>query len=619
MALIEILDGKCRKCYACVRICPVQAIKVDVKRDIPEILENRCIGCGSCVTACNPEAIVYQNSMDEVKSLLNSGQKVAAVVALSISGEFSDISDYRKFVEMIRRLGFTYVHEVSFGVDLVAQKYADLFENNRGKNYVTSTCPAVFYYIEKFHPELLENLAPIVSPMIASAKVVHKKYGEEVKVVYIGPCIATKTEALRYNGTDGHVDAVITFHELRKLFSEFNIKESMLEFSDFDAPLGYKGSLYPISNGLLQAADISEDLLHGNVVTTEGRNNMIEAVREIEQRPENINRHFNIFYDEGGCLMGPGTTKNGKRFLRRTLVISYTRKRLRNFSKREWAKNMKIYSFLDLTASFICDDQRIPTPSEEKLNEVLKALGRQEASENLSCGSCGYESCQEFALSVAKGLTKTDMCFNFSMRNRQEHIQNLKLINDKLAKTQHALQNSEKIARHEQQLAKEAMQTIETMLQKLPTAIVIVDEHLRVIQANETLIRMLGPEAGEINEVIPGLVGADIKTLVPFQVHNLLSYVMANGEDIQNRDIHLNDQLYNLSVFTIRKNKVVGAIMRDMQSPEIRKEEVVKRIGDVIDKNLEMVQKIGFLLGEGAAETEKMLNSIMEFYKSEKK
>jgi hypothetical protein len=94
---------------------------------------------------------------------------------------------------------------------------------------------------------------------------------------------------------------------------------------------------------------------------------------------------------------------------------------------------------------------------------------------------------------------------------------------------------------------------------------------------------------------------------------------MANGEDIQNRDIHLNDQLYNLSVFTIRKNKVVGAIMRDMQSPEIRKEEVVKRIGDVIDKNLEMVQKIGFLLGEGAAETEKMLNSIMEFYKSEKK
>ncbi|HEY4784531.1 MAG TPA: [Fe-Fe] hydrogenase large subunit C-terminal domain-containing protein, partial [Bacteroidales bacterium] len=283
MALIEIVAGKCRKCYACVRICPVQAIKVDIKQELPEVLENRCIACGNCVTACYPEAIVYQSSVDEVKSLLSSGEKIAAVVALSISGEFTDISDYRKFVEMIRRLGFTYVNEISLGVDLVAKKYADLFENSRGKNYVSSTCPAVFYYIEKFHPELIENLAPIVSPMIASSKIIHKKYGSNTRVVYIGPCIATKTEALRYVGTDGQVDAVLTFQELRKLFAEFNIKESMLEFSDFDAPLGYKGSLYPISNGLLQAADISEDLLSGNVVTTEGRHNMIEAVREMEQ------------------------------------------------------------------------------------------------------------------------------------------------------------------------------------------------------------------------------------------------------------------------------------------------------------------------------------------------
>ncbi len=317
--------------------------------------------------------------------------------------------------------------------------------------------------------------------------------------------------------------------------------------------------------------------------------------------------------------MGHGKTRNGKRFLRRTLVINYTKKRLRNFDTREWAKNMKLYSSLDLSTSFVGDDQRIPVPSKEKLIDVLKTLGRQEASQNLSCGSCGYESCQEFAMSVAKGLTKIDMCFNYSLRSRQEHIKNLKLTNEELAKTQDALQNAEKVARHEQQLAKDAMETIETMLQKLPSSIVIVDENLRVIQANQTLIEMLGPEAEEINEVIPGLVGADIKTLLPYQIHNLFSYVMLNGEDIQNRDIHLNDQLYNISVFTIRKNKIVGAVMRDMQSPEIRKEEVVKRVSEVIDKNLEMVQKIGFLLGEGAAETEQMLNSIIEFYKSAKK
>jgi Na+-translocating ferredoxin:NAD+ oxidoreductase RNF subunit RnfB len=589
-----------------------------VNRDIPQILENRCIGCGHCVTICAAEAIVYQDSREETKALLQSGEKIAAIIAPSLSGEFEDITDYRKFVEMIRRLGFTYVNEVSFGVDLVAHQYADLFENNKGKYYISANCPAVFYYIEKFHPELVENLAPIVSPMIASAKVIRKKYGADTKIVYIGPCIATKKEAERYKGTDGQVDSVLTFQELRQLFAEFNIKESMLEFSDFDTPLGYKGSLYPISNGLIQAADISEDLLHGTVITTEGPENMLEAVREFERHPEVIKRHFNLFYDEG-CLMGPGTSKGGMRFLRRTLVVKYANKRLRDFDKAEWEKHLKHFQTLDFSTLFHADDQRLAMPSEEKINEILKVLGKDQGPINLGCGSCGYESCQEFATAVAKGLTKTDMCITYSMRNRLEYIQTLKQTNEKLAKTQQALKESEKTARIEQQHAQEAMETMETMLQKLPSSVVIIDDNLRVIQANQSFIKRLGSEAEEINEVIPGLVGADIKTLLPYQIYNLFSYVIQNGDDIQDRDIHLNEQLYNLSVFTIRKNKIAGAVIRDMQSPEIRKEEVIKRVTDVIDKNLDMVQKIGFLLGEGAAETEQMLNSIIEFYKSEKK
>jgi Na+-translocating ferredoxin:NAD+ oxidoreductase RNF subunit RnfB len=618
MQLIEIIEEKCVKCYACVRKCPVQAIKVDVDRDVPQVVHNLCIGCGSCVTICSPEAIVYQDSREETKALLQSGEKVAAIVMLSISGEFNDIANYRKFVEMIRRLGFSYVVEASFGVDLVAHKYADLFRHSKGKHYITSACPAVFYYVEKFHPELVENLAPIVSPMIATSKVIHKSFGDDTKVVFIGPCIATKMEALRYQGTDGQVDAVLTFRELRQLFAEFNIKEGMLEYSDYDKPHGNKGSLYPISNGLLQAAEISEDLINGHIITTEGRENMLEAIKEFEQRPENINRHFNLFYD-AGCLMGPGTTKGGKRFLRQTLITSYTKKRLRNLNKREWAENLKLYSVLDLSTSFHNDDQRLPMPSEEKINEILDTLGKEHSPDNLGCGACGYSSCRDFAISVAKGLTKPDMCITYSLRNSGEYAQNLKLVNQELSKTQEALQESEKSAHNEQQLAKEAMQTMETMLQKLPTSIVIVDENLHIIRANESLTHMLGAEAEEINEVIPGLVGADLKTLLPYQLYNLFSYAMLNGEDILNRDVHIIDQLYNISVFTIQKNKIVGAVIRDMHSPEIRKEEVIKRVTDVIDKNLEMVQKIGFLLGEGAAETEHRLNSIIEFYKSGKK
>ena len=345
---------------------------------------------------------------------------------------------------------------------------------------------------------------------------------------------------------------------------------------------------------------------------------MLEAVREFERHPEVIKRHFNLFYDEG-CLMGPGTSKGGMRFLRRTLVVKYANKRLRDFDKAEWEKHLKHFQTLDFSTLFHADDQRLAMPSEEKINEILKVLGKDQGPINLGCGSCGYESCQEFATAVAKGLTKTDMCITYSMRNRLEYIQTLKQTNEKLAKTQQALKESEKTARIEQQHAQEAMETMETMLQKLPSSVVIIDDNLRVIQANQSFIKRLGSEAEEINEVIPGLVGADIKTLLPYQIYNLFSYVIQNGDDIQDRDIHLNEQLYNLSVFTIRKNKIAGAVIRDMQSPEIRKEEVIKRVTDVIDKNLDMVQKIGFLLGEGAAETEQMLNSIIEFYKSEKK
>ena len=618
MTLIDIQESKCTKCYSCIRICPVRAIKADSNSDVPKIIHDRCIGCGHCVTICPAETIVYHDSREETKALLQSGQKVAAIVAPSLSGEFSDITDHRKFVEMIRRLGFTYVNEVSFGVDLIAHQYADLFKNNKGKYYITSNCPAVFLYIEKFHPGLVDNLAPIVSPMIASAKVVHKKYGMETKVVYIGPCIATKKEASRYNGTDGQVDSVLTFKELRQLFNEFNIKESRLEFSDFDTPLGNKGSLYPISNGFIQAADINEDLLSGTVITTEGPENMLEAVREFELHPEIINRHFNLFYDEG-CLMGPGTSKNGMRFLRRTLVVEYSNKRLLKFDKTEWAKHLKYYQSLELSTSFHPDDQRKARPSEDKINEIMQLLGKERQSENLGCGSCGYETCHEFATAVAKGLINIDMCVTYSLRNRIEHIQTLKQTNEKLAKTQQALKASEKTARQEQLHAQQAMEMMETMLHKLPSSVVIIDENLRVLQANESFIKRLGAEAEEINDVIPGLVGADIKTLLPYNIYNLFSYVILNGEDIQNRDIHLNEQLYNLSVFSIQKNKVAGAVIRDMQSPEIRKEEVIKRVSEVIDKNLDMVQKIGFLLGEGAAETEQMLNSIIEFYKSGKK
>ncbi len=611
--LFDINKDTCINCYACVRVCPVKAIEVKAGQNYARIIQERCVGCGSCLNICPVNAVSYHSSKKEVLELLKSGAKVAAICSPSISGEFADITDYRRFVQMIKALGFNYVCEVTFGVDLVAQEYKKLFEDFKGKYFITSICPVVVSMVEKYHPDLVQNLAPIISPIIATAQAVHKEYGSDVKVVLIGPCIQSKEEAKLFKG-ESLIDENLTFVELRELFDEFNIKESNFEYAEFDEPIGYKGSLFPIGSGILQAVDINQNLLTGNIISSNGPDNTLEALEQFESSIELINRHFNLFYCEG-CLMGPGTSKEGKKFIRRTMVVNYANKRLKTFDREKWEKNLAKNKGNDYSRTFSIDDQRLPPPSEQKVEEVLKAIDKELMGKDSGCEACGYPSCREFAAAVASGLAHTDMCLNFSLKNRQEYIKTLRATNEKLAKTQEALRESEKKARVEQDTAREASETITTMLKKLPSAVVIIDKKMKILQSNQSFIDLLGDDALEINEIIPGLIGADLKSLIPYNIHNLFSYVLQNNTDIHNRDIHYKDNLLNLSVFTIKPNSVVGAVIRDMYAPEVQKEEVLKRITDVIDKNLAMVQKIGFLLGEGASETEQMLNSIIETYK----
>ncbi|HAM97678.1 MAG TPA: histidine kinase [Marinilabiliales bacterium] len=615
MELVKSIPEKCKLCYACIRVCPSKAIKIE--DNYAKVIHDRCIGCGNCISVCAPKALEYFDSISHVKALLNSGQKVIAICAPSISGEFSDITSRRNFVGMIKALGFKNVCEVAFGADLVALKYKELFSNFKGKYYITTNCPSVVYYIEKFHPGSLTNLAPIVSPMIAMAKVVHKKYGADAKVVYIGPCTAAKMEAVRITG-DGKVDEVLTFVELRKMFQEVGITENTVEYSDFDPPHGGKGSLFPISRGMFQSVGINEDLLTGRLISTEGRYNFLEAIKEFENL-QTLKKHLDLFYCDGGCIMGPGTSPNGQKFDRRTLVIEYTKKRLDSGNKEEWQKNIDEYLKLDLGRDYQIDDQRMEKPDEERLAKVLKALGKESEQDHINCGACGYQTCREFATAVSQGLGKPDMCITFNIKNKQDYIKTLKVTNEKLEKTRQALEESERAALIEKEAVKEMSNTTNVMLQKIPSGVVIIDKELKIIQSNKGFISLLGEDAETINEVIPGLKGADIKTLLPSTVITLFQYAINSDDGVENRDIQIGNQLLNISIFPIKKGEIAGAVIRDMYLPEVRREEVMHRITDVIDKNLKMVQNIGFLLGEGASETEQMLKSIVNSYKSENK
>ena len=614
--VIFLNEDKCRNSYSCVRMCPVNAIEVKPERAHPVIMADRCIGCGLCFLACSPRAIEYKDSRNQVKQILKSGRPAAALLAPSIASEFDDITDYRKFAGMIRSLGFTYVHEVSFGVDLVAYAYRRLFEESSGKYYITSNCPSIVEMIEKYHPNLVPNLAPLVSPMIATAMVTRSLYGDEVVNVFIGPCIDIKAEAARYSDRN-LVEAVLTFIEIRQLFDEHEIQEKTVKMSDFDPPCGNWGALYPYPAGILQAAGIKRDLVSSHVITASGAEDVKEAINDFDHHIDTIKHHFNLFFCQG-CLLGPGMIRHDERFRRRSLVKQYAEKRVSTLDKKQWKEDMERWSDLDLSRRFSVNDQRIPDPSPEAITRVLKIIGRDNRAEELNCNACGYGSCREFAAIVAKGLAIPEMCHTYNLRNKQEYIETLRQTNKKLSETKKALKESEEKAMREKDAAEDASETMNSMLNKLPNGVVIVDNELKILQSNKRFLEIIGEDAEDIAEIIPGLRGADLKTLLPFSVYNIFSFVLRENESVISRDVQLEDRMFNISIFPIRQNRIAGAVIRDLFSPEVQREEVINRVSDVIDKNLEMVQKIGFLLGEGASDTEKMLNSIVESFRQKK-
>jgi iron only hydrogenase large subunit-like protein len=609
--LYNIDQNKCVSCYACIRVCPVKAIAVGQNNEHLQIVKERCIGCGLCEEGCPVEAISYSKSIEECYSLIGSGGLVAALCEPSISAEFPDITDYRKFSQMLRAVGFTNVYEVSFGVDLVAKEYDNLLKEFNGKYFITSLCPSMVSLVEKYYPELVPNLAPIVSPMVASAKVVKHLHWDCIKIVYIGPCVESKNEAKRYPGL---IDAVLTFRELREIFDNLNIKETSMEFSEFDPPYGAEGELYPIRTGFLEAAHISQELLTGEMSTVSGSSNLTSMLDSFERNIDNIKSHFSCFMCHG-CLMGPGTTKKKNYQVRRSDVIKFARKRIESLERDKWTENIKKFRYISLSTTFKEDNQRIDNIPESVTEEIYQEINKELKTQNLDCKACGFNTCKEMAIASYYGLATPDICLlnNKKTIAKQRHL--LKQETDKYNKTKEALIESEAQANQARAIAQEAQDSLYATIRKLPFGVVFVDRNLKIAYSNESFIELLGKDAIEINEVVPGLIGAQTKLLLPKDIYDQLHLVVQNPNEIVNKDFKYQERLLNVQIFSMGKGTLVGGIFRDLMMPEVQKEEIIRRITEVIDKNLSIVQKIGFLLGEGAAESERMLNSIIKTFK----
>ena len=163
--------------------------------------------------------------------------------------------------------------------------------------------------------------------------------------------------------------------------------------------------------------------------------------------------------------------------------------------------------------------------------------------------------------------------------------------------------------------AEETMKISSHMLHKISAGIVMVDNDFKVVDSNESFAKLMGEEIEELYETIPGLKGADVKVLVPEVIFKMMSGIMLSGEDKLERDLKFQNKLLHISVITLYKNKVVGAVIRDMSAPMLVQDEIISRAQRINKQSIETVQKIAYLMGENAAETEELLNSIIETYR----
>jgi len=444
--LIKTISEKCRMCYTCVRDCPVKAIKVINGQ--AEVVAERCIGCGNCLLVCTQNAKQYYNSIDEVKELLQSESKVMAIIAPSFPAAFPGI-DHQHVVSGIRELGFKFVCEVAFGADLVAYHYKKLISDNPDKCYIATTCPGIVSFIEKYHPNLVNNLAPIASPMIAASRALRLIYGEKIKIVFIGPCFAKKEEAFRYQNKFGgnQIDAVLSFRELEVMFEELPTELSSLEGTGFDPPKPGLGALFALSGGMLQAANMRMNLLDSKVLLADGKENFVKAIEEFENNTYNASL-LEVLCCKG-CIMGAGmSSPETPYFSRRTAVSDYVND---NYNSSDLFKSIQKYEHflkqnLDISASFCFNDTRAPIPTAKEYQQILNKIGKYTKEDELNCGACGYTTCREHAQAIYSGLAENEMCLPYTIERLRKSLEDLNISESELGQTREALFNAEKLA-----------------------------------------------------------------------------------------------------------------------------------------------------------------------------
>lgn len=430
--IVTTIGQKCKRCYSCIRECPARAIRVINGQAV--VIEERCITCGYCVKVCSQNAKQVLSDKEIVINNFLVNFKTYAIVAPSFPASFPNLEG--KFISALRKLGFNFVGESAFGADLISEYYIKYLEKTNDKTIISSPCPAIYNWIEKYFPEIVDNLANIVSPMIAMGRFLKNNYGNDIKVVFIGPCIAKKSEYKDEN-VFGAVDAVLTFKEIKEAFKEKGINIDELEESNFDPPYAYMGKAYPLTGGLLKTTNTHGDILEKEIIIVEGKNRVAEILQEIADKKIK-SKFIDILFCEG-CINGPAIDSELNYYSKREKVISFIEENINTFDKRIWKSTLYNNRNLNLSRQFQAKNLKKPEPSEDIIKSILSKTNKFSKSDELNCGACGYPTCREYAVAIAKELAEEDMCLPYL-------IDKLELANKEIRETQEQLAHAEKLA-----------------------------------------------------------------------------------------------------------------------------------------------------------------------------
>lgn len=566
MKVIDFKDAKCRHCYKCVRHCMVKAIAVENEQ--ARILQDHCINCGHCLEVCPQNAKTFASDLERVKGYLHQGFRTVISIAPSYLGVL-DIDKPGQAVDALLKLGFSEVRETAEGAALVTNEYQRLIREKKMPTIITTCCPSVNDLVEKYYPDCAQYLAPVVSPMIAHGRYIKKLYGSDVKVVFLGPCIAKKQEAVGDERIFGAIDAILTFEEVADWLEKEGIRLDDCKEAPFGNPDPEVNRLYPVSGGVIMSVIADEKLDSYQKVHVDGLENCMEMLACL-QNGELKNCFIEANVCDGGCVKGPASARWN---------ASYVKARVKIEKDASHKKTEKLadMSSEELHRTFEDRGLKERMPTEKEIQKILKATGKYSEHDQLNCGACGYPTCREKAIAVFNGKAENEMCLPYAL------------------------------------MQSESMSNV--VLDVTPDVILVVDSELRIRECNKRAQEILGVGKEE----------ALSRYIFEFMEADDIEETFRTKESVYNKKVKLEKER-----LTMRKTIVYIADMddvlvtfHDITSEEKIKEqhynfkvETMEIAQQVIDKQMMVAQEIAGLLGETTAETKvtmtKLRDSILE-------